>query len=57
MTHSVMIQGGGMFTRLDIPKVCSHTREVEFVSQHAPSNTTFGRRIVSLGIGWYSNRL
>ena len=28
-----MIQGGGMFTHLDIPKVCSHTNEVEFDSQ------------------------
>ena len=28
----VMIQSGGMFTHLDIPKVCSHTREVEFDS-------------------------
>ena len=37
-----MIQSSGVFTHLDIPKMCSHTREVEFDSQHAPS--TSGRR-------------
>ena len=29
-----MIQGSEVFTHLDAPKVCSHTREVEFDSQH-----------------------
>ena len=43
-----MIQEGGMFTHLGIPKVCSHIREVEFDSQHAPSNATSGRRKVGL---------
>ena len=28
-----MIQSGGVFTHLAIPKVCSHTREVAFNSQ------------------------
>ena len=28
-----MIEGDEMFTHLDIPKVCSHTREIEFDSQ------------------------
>ena len=26
-----MMQNGGMFTHQAIPKVCSHTREVEFL--------------------------
>ena len=46
-----MIQHGGIFIHLVNPKVCSHIREVEFDSQHAPSNTTFGRWIVGLVIG------
>ena len=33
---------------LEYPRVCSHTREVEFDSQHAPSNATSGRQIVGL---------
>ena len=41
----VIVQGGGIFT-LDHPRMCSHTREVEFDSQHAPSNATFDHRIV-----------
>ena len=32
-----------------------HTREVDFDSQHAPSNTTFDHWIV--GLDWSSNRL
>ena len=52
----VMIQRGGMFTHLGIPKVCSHTRDVEFHSQHTPSNTTFDRQIVSLGMDWSFGR-
>ena len=37
-----MIQSGGMFTHMTITNVCSHIREVEFDSQHAPSNAIVG---------------
>ena len=43
----VTIQGGGVFT-LEYSRVCSHTREVEFDSQHTPSKPSFDRRIVGL---------
>ena len=40
---------------LEYPKVCSHTREVEFDSQHTPSNATSDRWTV--GSYWSSGQL
>ena len=44
-----------MLTHLGIRKVYCHSREVEFDSQHAPSNGTSGCRIV--GSNWSSGWL
>ena len=34
MTHYLRYKGGGMFTHLGVPKVCSDTKEVEFDYEH-----------------------
>ena len=47
MTTSSITRRWGVHT-LEYPSVRSHTMEVVFDSQHAPSNTTSGRWMVGL---------